>query len=1435
MVEVWRFLKVNKPSLVSSDQRQTLNAKFLSREPETVMSDSPLSKKQKVLAGASDDDSQVQESPNNTRQSRSRTPRKLVLGSPDKRFAYSQPSTASSLEVPNLKPQKGELSSSRGRVYSQSPPRSPNRSPTRRLELIQLSPLKKSRLELQRIYDSQASMEPVERLCIDRLVLHNFKSYAGTQVVGPFHSSFSAVVGPNGSGKSNVIDSMLFVFGFRANKMRQGKLSDLIHKSEAHPNLDSCFVEIHFKHVIDEPNGNTRTSENSSPLVVTRKAFKNNSSKYFINGKESNYTQVTHLLKGKGIDLDHKRFLILQGEVESIAQMKPKAEKESDDGLLEYLEDIIGTAKYKPLIEKSLTEIETLNEVCKEKESRFEFVEREKISLESSKDEALNFLEKEKVLTTLKSSLCQHKIWKNDEKLKNTLEKSKELNDELARESAKYVEHQNEIKKLEEECSSLKNQMKMFAEQQKKLMSEKGRREREKVSKEEKAKNLIQKKSKAEKLSKTTKTSISEAENKLKELESSQLQYEEEVAQLNTSLCEERGELDKIKLSLKDKTSEITSRIKVIEKELEPWTVRLQEKITNIRLTESTITVLKESEQKLVEDITQTVKNIQELRTRAEEKQMHIKKLEKEQDSMKELISIGQNECDGAAKKLEEMKAVLLAHRQRSMDAHSSLSSYENKNKVLNALTRLQKSGRISGFNGRLGDLGIIDDKYDVAISTACPRLDDIVVDTVECGQQCIEHLRKNNLGYARFILLDKLRNFNTNSINTPENVPRIFDLIEAKEQRFIPAFYSVLRDTLVAKDLNQANRVAYGRRRFRVVTLDGKLIDISGTMSGGGHQKARGMMKSKRQAQSDNYTPDEIARIDSELAEREKNFKIASETLREMEETLQRYKDREPNIHLDVAKLKMDLESLFTDISLSEKRLSSLEEARKLHEEGNKELHIAQAKLDSLKQERTQLEEEMKSKNKEMKSLQDEIMKAGGTKLQMQNSKVDSLTQRITIVVEKQKRDRISQKKAENDLRRWNKQHTEATLEMEKCQEDLSSINESISELAAKCQEMEALISEAESSKEEKEEQYTKLQEIITEKGEDSNGFKSFELDIKNRLEKLNDLASQIRKDAKKLSDKLDSLKIREVTVRLDLLDDGVLPPAEENSSLHDDETQIPSNPNTVGDSMDIDDTSEINNDRQLNSEEYDDAMAVDQLEDRTKHGLPKLSKEELDTLDVEKIEEEIKCLEDFVLNTQVDIDILEEYAKRLAEFKTRKLDLNQAVEKRDKVRETCEELKKNRLNEFMNGFNVISMTLKEMYQMITMGGNAELELVDSLDPFSEGVLFSVMPPKKSWRNISNLSGGEKTLSSLALVFALHKYKPTPLYVMDEIDAALDFRNVSIVASYIKERTKNAQFVVISLRNNMFELAQQLVGIYKNKNMTKSVTLQNKDLITRI
>lgn len=229
---------------------------------------------------------------------------------------------------------------------------------------------------------------PRPRLIIHKLVLVNFKSYAGRQEIGPFHKSFSAIVGPNGSGKSNTIDALLFVFGYRATKMRQGKLSELIHNSAAYPDLQDCSVEVHFREILDLPGPNACEVLPGSALAVTRTAYKNNSSKYTINGTTSNFKEVTSLLKGKGIDLDHNRFLILQGEVESIAQMKPKAPSEHEDGLLEYLEDIIGTSHYKERIDAALVEVERCSEDRAEKLARLKIVEKEKAKLEEGKREA---------------------------------------------------------------------------------------------------------------------------------------------------------------------------------------------------------------------------------------------------------------------------------------------------------------------------------------------------------------------------------------------------------------------------------------------------------------------------------------------------------------------------------------------------------------------------------------------------------------------------------------------------------------------------------------------------------------------------------------------------------------------------------------------------------------------------------------------------------------------------------------------------------------------------------------------------------------------------------------------------------------------------------------------------------------------------------------
>ena len=117
-------------------------------------------------------------------------------------------------------------------------------------------------------------------------------------------------------------------------------------------------------------------------LVITRTATKSNKSQYYVNDKASNFTEVTDLLKARGIDLDHKRFLILQGEVEAISQMKPKAPSEHEDGLLEHLEDIIGTSALKQPIEEKAKELEALSEERGEKLNRVKIIEKDKEALE---------------------------------------------------------------------------------------------------------------------------------------------------------------------------------------------------------------------------------------------------------------------------------------------------------------------------------------------------------------------------------------------------------------------------------------------------------------------------------------------------------------------------------------------------------------------------------------------------------------------------------------------------------------------------------------------------------------------------------------------------------------------------------------------------------------------------------------------------------------------------------------------------------------------------------------------------------------------------------------------------------------------------------------------------------------------------------------------
>ncbi|XP_047247572.1 structural maintenance of chromosomes protein 4 isoform X2 [Girardinichthys multiradiatus] len=1204
------------------------------------------------------------------------------------------------------------------------------------------------------------------RLMITHLVNRNFKSYAGEQILGPFHKRFSCIIGPNGSGKSNVIDSMLFVFGYRAQKIRSKKLSVLIHSSDKHKDVQSCTVEVHFQKIIDKEGDDYEVIPNSK-FYVSRTANKDNSSNYHINGKKSTFKEVGTLLRSHGIDLDHNRFLILQGEVEQIAMMKPKGQTEHDEGMLEYLEDIIGSCRLKEPIQTLSRRIELLNEQRGEKLNRVKLVEKEKNALEGEKNKAVEFLTLENDIFKYKSQLYQYyvhdlqkRVMDKEQEKQKILEETKELTEKNAKISEKMEKMNQELKNVEKK----QNKINKYIETQKEKFTQLDLQDvevREKIKHSKSKNKALQKQLEKDQkkleevqgIPASSEQAISEATARKEDLEKQKGKEEEKLKEVMEGLKEETSGLqhdketkEKELMELSKAVNETRSQMDLAQSELDIYLSRHKTALTQLNTAKQTLQT--------------TSDTLQERRPAIIELQVQIplteQQLKKDQEELGQLMKMD-----------NDARHVVRELQQKVDEAKSSLSSNRSRGKVLDALMQLKKSGKIPGIYGRLGDLGAIDEKFDVAISSCCGALDNIVVDTIDTAQKCVTFLKEQNIGVATFIGLDKMKVWEKNMtpIHTPENSPRLFDMVRVNDESVRPAFYFALRDTLVAQDMEQATRMAFQKdRRWRVVTLKGQIIEMAGTMTGGG-RVLKGRMGSSIGTE---LSQEELDRMESKLNEKvsklqgcqerrlqlEENVQRLQPQLREMKNTLEKYTNSMSSLADQETHLKLQIKELETNVLAAAPDKAKQKQMEKSLEAFKKDFESASSKAGKV-------ENEVKRLHNLIVDINSHKLKAQQDKLDKINKELDDCSSVITKAMVAIKTADRNLKKCEESVARVQGELEENQKLMVELTEQLKKLEDEAGDIMKACQEAEATLPEVQ-------EQYQTVSKEIKVLQQQEHALQEESLNVRLAIEQIDATITKHHSKMKYWQDESAKLCLHTIEDQ----------PAEELCVFPPAELEAISNPNILVNKM--------------------------------------------STL-------EIQCGQ-----MKPNLGAIAEYKKKEELYLQRVAQLDEITAERDKFKHAFEDLRKQRLTEFMSGFNMITNKLKENYQMLTLGGDAELELVDSLDPFSEGIMFSVRPPKKSWKKIFNLSGGEKTLSSLALVFALHHYKPTPLYFMDEIDAALDFKNVSIVACYIYEQTKNAQFIIISLRNNMFEIADRLIGIYKTHNTTKSVGINPKTIVFR-
>ncbi|KAK8654205.1 hypothetical protein V6N13_128178 [Hibiscus sabdariffa] len=207
---------------------------------------------------------------------------------------------------------------------------------------------------------------------------------------------------------------------------------------------------------------------------------------------------------------------------------------------------------------------------------------------------------------------------------------------------------------------------------------------------------------------------------------------------------------------------------------------------------------------------------------------------------------------------------------------------------------------------------------------------------------------------------------------------------------------------------------------------------------------------------------------------------------------------------------------------------------------------------------------------------------------------------------------------------------------------------------------------------------------------------------------------------------------------------------------------------------------------------------------------------------LEIERTAPNLKARDQYKTLQEKEKDVTEEFELATKEEK--------------QVADAYNSVKQRRYELFMEAFNHISSNIDRIYKQLTksgthpLGGTAYLNLENEDDPFLHGIKYTAMPPTKRFRDMEQLSGGEKTVAALALLFSIHSYRPSPFFILDEVDAALDNLNVAKVAGFIRskscdgarasqdsEGSSGFQSIVISLKDSFYDKAEALVGVYRD------------------
>ena len=391
-------------------------------------------------------------------------------------------------------------------------------------------------------------------------------------------------------------------------------------------------------------------------------------------------------------------------------------------------------------------------------------------------------------------------------------------------------------------------------------------------------------------------------EKDIKQLESNINEYNIKIPEMETEInkLKEKADLSKQSYldsipkeideykknldSLKDKKQPLMFKLNKFQNDLE----RLQEIVEGINLKQEEREI-KDAEQDVIrekQNMDKLEKDYQEICVHFE--QESVTKI----DQAKEMISQLTQQKDQL---INEYRAITSQIEEYNRDSGAV------QNKVLDEVFRCAENGQLKGVIGRLGDLGAIDEKFDIAISTGCAMLNSIVVQTMNDATEIMNYLRRNKIGTAHILSLDQVSSrIGTKmdaKFDTPRNSKRLFDLVKPSQDEFRCLFYKALADTLVTDNIENASIIAYGERRYKVVTLTGEVIEKTGIATGGGKPR-KGLMGNKSRKSISTKDKNQLSKLNSQQHEIQNEINKIDQKMQECNDQISYFNSPGANAH---------------------------------------------------------------------------------------------------------------------------------------------------------------------------------------------------------------------------------------------------------------------------------------------------------------------------------------------------------------------------------------------------------------------------------------------------------------------------------------------------------------------------------------------------------